>query len=217
MDIKVRGSLGFTSLNNPVKPFTVKTKNDIITFKEIDYNKKVSNSFLQNMASFFLDNFANQSAHPFWKFCRKDTPTFNNKIYNSFLKDNMVPEYKKIIKNPDTTVLLGKNSKDELCAGIVSTPLNITDKIKNDKTLYIDSLAVDKEYRNNHVAQKLVDSVIDSSKGRYDDTFLVAYNESVPFYKKQGFSDIKNEEFITNLAEDRLDYPEYASFLSKKL
>ena len=112
---------------------------------------------------------------------------------------------------------MGKNSKDELCAGIVSTPLNITDKIKNDKTLYIDSLAVDKKYRNNHVAQKLVDSVIDSSKGRYDDTFLVAYNESVPFYKKQGFSDIKNEEFITNLAEDRLDYPEYASFLSKKL
>lgn len=95
MDIKVRGSLGFTSLNNPVKPFTVKTKNDVITFKEIDYNKKVSNSFLQNMASFFLDNFANQSAHPFWKFCRKDTPTFNNKIYNSFVKDNMVPEYKK--------------------------------------------------------------------------------------------------------------------------
>ena len=28
---------------------------------------------------------------------------------------------------------------------------------------------------------------------------------------------VKNEEFITNLAEDRLDYPEYASFLSKKL
>ncbi len=67
------------------------------------------------------------------------------------------------------------------------------------------------------MAQKLVDSVIDSSKGRYDDTFLVAYNESVPFYEKQGFSDIKDKEFITNLAEERIDYPRYASFLSKKL
>ena len=236
MDIETRGYVGFTSRNCPVKPFTVQTRNDIITFKEIDYAKKSEKSLLkrvvtfvcdkfiktkessvQDIATFFLDNFAHQSSHPFWKLCRKDDPAYNKKIYKEYLNKEMVASYKKSFDNSDTTVLLGKDSKNKIRAGIITEPLNLSEDLKNDKTLYIDSLAVDKEYRNNHLAKKMVDSVIDSSKGRYDEIFLVAYNESVPFYEKQGFSDIKDKEFITNLAEERIDYPRYASFLSKKL
>ena len=78
-------------------------------------------------------------------------------------------------------------------------------------------MAVDKEYRKNHIAQKLLNSVIDTSKGRYDDAFLVAYKESVPFYAKQGFVDTTNQELIDEVAKERKDYPEFASCLSKKL
>lgn len=217
MDIRVRGSVGFTSLNHPIKPFKIKTNQDVISFSEIDYTKNASKDFLQDVSNFFLDNFANQSAHPYWKQCRKDAQTFKKEVYDDYIKECMLPSYSNLIQNPDTTMLLGKSSDGKICAGIVSTPLNLSAKVNNDRTLYIDSLAVDKEYRKNHIAQKLMNSVIDTSKGRYDDAFLVAYKESVPFYAKQGFVDTTNQELIDEVAKERKDYPEFASCLSKKL
>ena len=65
MDIQNYNHTNFKSLNNPVKPFKIKTGNDVIYFKEIDYNKPVKKKLLKEISTFFLDNFANQSAHPY--------------------------------------------------------------------------------------------------------------------------------------------------------
>lgn len=234
MDIETRGYVGFTSRNCPVKPFTVQTRNDIITFKEIDYTKKSETSLLkrvvtfvrdkfiktkessvQDIATFFLDNFAHQSSHPFWKLCRKDDPAYNKKIYKEYLNKEMVASYKKSFDNPDTTVLIGKDSKNKIRAGIITEPLNLSEDLKNDKTLYIDSLAVDKDFRNNHLGKQMIDSVVDSNKEKFDDTFLVAYTESVPFYEKQGFKSIEDEKIIKGVAKERCDFPVYALPLNK--
>lgn len=231
MDIKTRGYVGFTSRNCPVKPFTVQTRNDIITFKEIDYTKKPKKSFLKrvvgfvhdklkktkessihDIATFFLDNFAHQSSHPFWKLCIN-----NKKLYDEYLNKELIASYKKSFGNPDTTVLIGKDSKNHIRAGIVTEPLNLSKDLKEDKTLYIDSLAVDKDYRNSHLATKMLDAVIDSNKEKFDDTFLVAYTESVPFYKKKGFKIVEDKKITKAVAKERCDYPVYAAPMSKNI
>ena len=77
---------------------------------------------------------------------------------------------------------------------------------------------INPELRKNGYGRILMEKLCEYAKEKgYSGVELSAVETAVGFYKKQGFSDIKNEEFITNLAEDRLDYPEYASFLSKKL
>lgn len=208
--------VNFTSLNRPIKPSNIKVDREVLSFGEIDYNKPPTNELLEDIATFFLDNFANQSSHPFWKSCRKGTKTFDKKVYNNYIND-LIANYNKILNNPDTTVMLGRNSNREICAGIVTTPLDILKGANTDRILYLDSLAVDKQYRKNHIAQRLTNDVEESSKGRFDEVFLVAYNESVPFYKKQGFVQTEDNEITEHFAKERKDYPEFASFLSKNL
>lgn len=213
----------FKSLNHPIKPFTIKTMGDEIKFKEIDYTRKTYKSkFLKEIGSFFLDNFANQSSHPFWKQCRKGTADFNKNTYGDYLKTCMTDIYKQDFKNPDTTVLLGRNKHKKLTAAIITTPLNLSPITKDSETLYVDSLAVNKKYRGKHIAETLLNKVIDSSKNDFSDSFLVAYNESMPFYEKQGFKHLdeaspQQRVIIKDLAKQRIDYPQYASFVNKPL
>ena len=221
MDIREKRQISFKSLNHPVKPFKINTENDIISFKEWNYREKPQKYALKEVATFFLDNFANQSSHPFWKTCRKNTPTFNNAVYKDYIKHS-IKTYKELLKNPDTTILLGRNKKKQLSAALVATPLNLTSLVNDNKTLYIDSIAVAKTYRGNHIGQQLMNNTISSTKNRYTDTFLVAYNESEPFYKKQGFTHLTpghngQKKIIKSLARIRPDFPEYSSFLTKPI
>ena len=66
-----------------------------------------------------------------------------------------------------------------------------------------------------------MNKVINSSKYRFEDSFLVAYNESVPFYKRMGFKITagtpQNSKTIKEVASERIDYPEYAQFMEKSL
>lgn len=214
---KNNSHIKFKSLNNPVKPFTIKTEKDVISFAEIDYTKKPQKNFLKEVAEFFLDNFAFQSGHPYWKALRKNTPEYDDNLYTIHRNVGLIASYKELLKNPDTTLVIGRNKKKEITAAILTEPLKITQEVQNDRTMYLDSIAVNKKYRGNHIGETLVNTVEKSSKDRFDDIFLVAYNESVPFYKKLGFSHIKNKYMIENMAKERLDYPQHASFLAKPI
>ncbi len=221
MDVKRNSQIRFTSVNHPVKPFLIQTNDNVIKFKEWDYDKLPKKSALKEIAKFFLDNFANQSSHPFWKTCRKGTPTFIKSTYNNYV-NFLVLNYKEQLKNPDTTLMLGRDKNGKISAAILAEPLNLTPIVKDNKTLYIDSIAVDKNYRGNHIGKRLINDVVKSINERYTDVFLVAYNESVPFYKKLGFVSLNNKYYaqrkiIDSLSEERKDYPEYASFLTKPI
>lgn len=220
MDIQNYNHTNFKSLNNPVKPFKVKTGNDVIYFKEINYNKPVKKKVLKEISTFFLDNFANQSSHPYWKFCRKHTNTFDKAIYDDYI-NSTIKDTKRRLKNPDTTIMLGRNKKNKLTAAIITEPLNIPNVIKDENTLYLDSVAVNKKYRGNHIGETLINKVIDSNN-KYSDMFLVSYSESVPFYKKLGFKPLTyrhsgQARIIDSMREERIDYPQYADFLTRPL
>lgn len=214
---KINPTVSYTSRNYPIKPFKIKTDKGVLTCKEIDYDKEYGNSFYRNIGEFFLDNFANTSSHPFWKKCRK--PTLNLEIYRDYIRDNVI-EYRGMVKNPDTTFLLGRNEWGKIKAAIYTRPLEIG-KAKEPETLYIDSLAVNKRYRGHHIGKKFMTKVINSSKDRFKDSFLVAYNESVPFYKKLGYKITEDapedSRTLAKVALERIDYPEYAQFMEKTL
>ena len=216
---KINNSISYTSRNCPIKPFQIRTNKGVLYCREVDYNKNYGNRnrFFNKIGTFFLDIFANTSAHPFWKKCRK--PTLEKSVYENYIKEN-AQEYSRMIKSPDTTFILCKNRWGILKAAIYTRAFSIAE-FKEPNTLYIDSLAVDKSYRGNHIGKKLLNKVINSSKGRFDDVFLVAYKESAPFYKKLGFTNteasISKSKTMKRLAKERIDYPDYAEFLEKSI
>ena len=221
VDIHEKRQISFKSFNHPVRPFKINTGSDTIYFKELDYKRPAKKRLLKEVATFFLDNFANQSSHPFWETCRRGTKTFIKSTYKDYISES-INTYKELLKNPDTTVMLGRNRSKKLTAAILAEPLNLTPLVKDNNTLYIDSIAVDKVYRGNHIGNQLMKNVINSTKNRYTDVFLVSYKESETFYKKQGFTPLNPEhkgqkKIIKSLAKERLDYPEYASFLTKTI
>ena len=125
MDVKRNSQIRFTSVNHPVKPFLIQTNDNVIKFKEWDYDKLPKKSALKEIAKFFLDNFANQSSHPFWKTCRKGTPTFIKSTYNNYV-NFLVLNYKEQLKNPDTTLMLGRDKNGKISAAILAESLNLT-------------------------------------------------------------------------------------------
>lgn len=219
MDISIRETdrrVKFTSLNNPVKAFKIKTQNDVITFKEVNYKKPPKDKLLGKVAEFFIENFANQSSNPDWRFCKKGTKDFSYEIFNYFKDNILVNNYKKLLKNPDTTLIIGRNKKNRMSAVLLAEPLNLTSKIKDNNTLYIDSIAIQPELRGKHIGQTLINEVEQATQDRFKKSFLVAYKESVPFYKKQGYKHVINPRFILNLRKERDDYPRYVAFMEKK-
>lgn len=213
---KINTSVSYTSRNCPIKPFSIKTPKGILYCSEIDYDKKFDKSYYKKIAKFFIDIFANTSSHPFWEKCRK--PNLNFLIYRIYLRDT-VSGYRMALKDPDTTMLFARDKEGRIKAGIFAKSLDTEAHVKEPRTLYIDSLAVDKEYRKSNVGKKLLQKVLNSSKHSFEDVFLVAYKESAPFYKKIGFKNTKNaqSESLDKLIKERLDYPDYAEFLEKSL
>ena len=209
----------FTSLRCPVKPFTIRTPKGVLYCSEIDYTKSYPDKFYKNIGKFFLDIFANTSAHPFWKKCRKSS--LDKQVYDDYISSS-IESYKKYFSHPDTTVLLLKDKSKRLVGGLYTRSLDINKALKDDDTLYIDSLAVKTSYRGKNIGKKLLKSVLKSSKDKFSDAFLVAYKESTPFYEKLGFHKMNKNNpacnfAISELAKERIDYPEYVDFMEIKL
>lgn len=217
MNISTNNNFTFKSFNQPVKPFSIKTKNDEIKFKEIDYTQPQSDEFLDNISEFFLDNFATQTANPEWQGVRKNTIGFNQNVYDVVKEEIFFKPLQKVLNDPDTTLMVGYNKNNKLVAGIQTQNLNLRPDIEDDKTLYVDSLAVDKQYRGNHIGQTLLNNVIESTENKYSDVFLVGYNESVPFYKKQNFTEVSDPKVTENLSDCVSEYPDYMTFLEKPI
>ena len=212
-------SISFSSLRCPVKPFTIETSKGTLYCSEMDYTKTYKTSFYKKLGQFFLDIFANTSAHPFWKKCRK--PTLEKDVYDDYIKST-VSDYIKYFSDPDTTVILAKDKRNRLVGAIHTRKLNLEHKIKDEDTLYIDGLAVNPKYRGQNVGKTLLEKVLEASKERFSQVFLVAYTESAKFYEKLGFERMNPKDkaqryAIKRLSNIRIDYPQYADYLQKDL
>jgi ribosomal protein S18 acetylase RimI-like enzyme len=215
----VNPNISYTSRNCPIKPFKIKTNQGILECRELDYNKSYTNTFLGGIGQFFLDIFANTSSHPFWKKCRK--PNLNKEVYNDYINSS-IESYKQHFFNPDSTVLLVKNSKKQLVGALYSRPLELSKTLTDKDTLYIDSLAIKQKYRGNSIGKKVLNKILNVSKERFGEVFLVAYKESARYYEKLRFTKMSKNEpsrafAISELAKERIDYPDYVDFMQMSL
>ncbi len=214
-----KNTVQFSSYYNPIKPFDIKTSAGLLHFSEVNYKHPPKNTFYRKLAEFFLDNFANTSSHPFWEKCRK--PLVDTSVYDEYINYD-IETYKKAIKNKNTTILLAKDSSKNIVAAIFAKILRESPTVRDYQTLYVDSIAVSPKYRGNNVGESILNKVLESSKKRFSDVFLVSYKESIPFYKKQGFKSLiysnpNHQYVIEEMAKERADYPEYADFMYKSL
>lgn len=219
MEINSRNSVSFTSFNNPIKPFKVMTRHGEVCFREVNYRFRPHNGFYRKLATFFIDIFADTSSHPFWKSLRK--PLSNKPVYEEYINDDM-KKYKLSLSNNDTTILIGRDKKKNIVAALYSKQLKESMILRDFETLYLDSIAVDKNYRGDNLGKIMLQKLCESSKNKFTDIFLVAYKEAMGFYQKNGFSFLNifrpEEQFvISEMAKVRIDYPEYSEFMSKKL
>lgn len=219
MQINKTNSISFSSYNNPIRPFDVKTSAGMLHFHEVNYKYPPKNKFYKKLAAFFLDNFANTSSHPFWEKCRK--PTLDNSVYDESISSNVL-KYKRFLRDKNTTILFAKDSSKDIAAAIFAVRLRETPTIRDPQTLYIDSVAVAPKYRGNNVGAHMLGKVLKAYEKNFTDAFLVSYKESVPFYEKMGFKPLnwnnsKHKFVILEMAKERLDYPQYAEFMTKSL
>ena len=81
--ITSNNSLNFKSLNNPVKPFVIKTKLGDLSCVEISSKELYRSKKLQELSHFFCKNFASLTADPYW--LKYNNPRYKESFARDFL------------------------------------------------------------------------------------------------------------------------------------
>ena len=213
-------STNFCSRNNPIPHFQILTKKGSLFVKEFTEKDACDDRKLKELTKFFADNFINNTNDP------SLTQYKNPQNYNKYLNliERIKNYYKQMFIDDDgnLTVLEARNSVGDLCGAVITNTFKDFSGIFDNKTCYVDSVAVRKDFRKNHVATKLMDKAIDCSKDIYTDVFLASDNMAVPFQLKNGYRimDYNNppeKAVIDALNESRGDYPDYVTFMDKRL
>ena len=213
-------NLNFYSIQNPVKPFRVATKHGNLTVSEIDYSKDLTPNFIKKINKFFTDNFSVETNDPFWLRYRKGTPEEKLKHIKLFEK-----YYTSIFNNEknkqNLTLLLAKDQKDNI-QGACLTYGNHEIPGTFDTTLYVDSLATNKKYRGQKLAQSMLEASLSVNKNTYTDVYLTSANYANPFYEKLGFlklnpNNYKEKRVLDYIERTRRDYPEHITPYYKPL
>ncbi len=213
-------NITFTSRNNPVPNFEIKTNKGILKVEEISTKDKKIDKETIDATDFFVYNFATNTKDPsFLKYLdmpkseyKKSIKKFSNYMKNMFNQDD-----------GNLTYLIAKDSKGNVQARCITKSLDDFGGISDKNTLCVDSVAVNKEYRGNNVGSIMVNKIIEQSKDQFKDIFLVADNCAVPSYKKgwklEEFKpENENQEKVFNIIkEERPDYPEYVTFMHKPI
>lgn len=211
--------VSFSSYYNRIKPFKVQTSNGVVQFSEINYKHRPKISFFKKLTAFFVDNFAKTSSDPEWVRCRPESN--DPDMYKNVIAE-LTKFYQVSSKNKHSTILVGRDSENNIVSAIYAGPLREGPTVKDSKVLFIDSIAVDPKYRGSNIGSVILNKVMESSKKGFTDVFLVAFREALPFYKKMGFKPVvprtSSQEFVVSaLAYERPDYPEYVEFVTKPL
>lgn len=210
----------FTSRLNPISPSIIKTASGKLTLKEAKPSEIENPKFLAKLSEFFSKNFASNTDDPSWlEFNRmksKDKKDFIN-VFIRYLQN--------IFKQDDgnMTLLVAKDKRNKIQGACLSYGYDIVDETKN-YTLYVDSIAVNKNFRGVNLGKKMLQKTMDANKenSNFTDVFLVGEKRAYGFYKKFGFSkldtgDTEQNKVAKFIAIDRADYPEYTDFLTYPL
>ena len=211
----------FGSKNNPVPKFQIKTDKGTLYVKEFTIKDANCDSKMYEMSKFFTDNFIYNTNDP--SLTRYKHPDNFEKYLDMLDKVNRY--YKKMFIQDDgnLTALEARNAIGELCGAVVVQTFNDDcSGLSDEKTCYVDSVAVKTKYRRNHVGKILMDKAIGCSKGIYSDAFLASDNLAVPFQLKNGYramnyNNPQEKAVIDKINKYRGDYPDYITFMDKKL
>lgn len=210
----------FGSKNHPVEKFQIKTNKGTLYVKEFTNKDAQYDTKIYELTKFFTDNFIYNTKDP------SLTQYKNPENFEKYLDllDRIKKYYKQMFEEDDgnLTALEARNAIGELCGAVITQTFKDYSGIQDDKTCYVDSVAVKKEYRKNHVGQILMEKAINCSKDIYTDVFLASDNMAVPFQLKNGYRimDYSNKEekaIIDYLNKFRGDYPDYITFMDKRL
>lgn len=212
--------VSFGSQNNPVEKFQIKTDRGTLFVKEFTEKDAQYSTRMYELAKFFTDNFIYNTNDP--SLTRYKKPENFEKYLD--MMQRVTKYYRNMFREDDgnLTVLEARNTVGELCGAVVAQTMQDVSGISDPETCYVDSVAVKKEYRKNHVAKTLMDKAIGCSKGIYTDVFLASDNMAVPFQLKNGYRimNYKNapeKAVIDELNKFRGDYPDYITFMDKRL
>lgn len=172
----------FKSKNCPVKPFSIQTKNGLLTVEEMKMQD------LNKTASFLFDSMKNLITKRIYL---KKPSGINQFMYRKYLKNLLIHCFEK--EDGNSTILIAKDSKNKIKA---ITDLQSFDEIdvlakngfKDAQTGYIQDCYTATEYRNQGIGKIMLDKILATADGQFSDIFVCSENSSVNFYKKLGFS-----------------------------
>ena len=212
--------LTFKSRLNPIKPFIQNTKTGELKISEINYDTDITPEFIDKITDFFCENFSKYTTDNFWLRYRKgsaEEKKQHTQIFNKY--------YTKILRNEenhqDLTLLVAKDKYDKIQGVCLSYGCDEIPASKNN-VLYIDSVAINDEYKNCGVARAMVEKTLNANKKRFTDTFLTSATMANKFYEKLGFkqfnpADNEQKTILDYIAKHRRDYPEHIMPYSKPL
>ena len=213
-------SIKFKSKNNPVQKIQIITDKGALLVKEVNDKYIANEEKIKEITKFFTDSFINNTNDP--SLTKYKNPQ-NYKKYISLL-ERTSSYYKQMFVEDDgnLTLLEARNSLVELCAAFLTNTFKDFSGIFDNRTCYVDSIAVRKDYRAKHVASILMDKAIECSEGIYTDVFLASDNLAVPFQLKNGYRimDYNNEPekaVIDKINKFRGDYQKYITYMDKRL
>lgn len=210
----------FGSKNKPVEPFEINTKQGKLFVKEMNADNYFPKEDASNLVKLFIDNFIDGSTSPRW---RKYKNPANKEKYETLIQ-KYTGYIKHLLVNDDgnTTILMAKDSKNNIKAGIISMNYNEIRGLEDKKTFYLDALAVDRQYRNNNVATTLINQALETAKNIFSDVVLIGENKAVPLYTKLGFTrpdttNAKINAVVEKIQKSCADVPRYRKLMHKVL
>lgn len=159
----------FGSLNRPVESFSIFTRKGELRVTELN-KRNMTFDKLFKTAVLFNRNFNDALGE------KELNPTKGaTRVANL---------YKRFFKNDDgnTTLLVARNKKGGIKAAVLSY------RSADGESLYVDSIATDRDYRGCGIGKILLDKVIETGEGIFGKVMLFAYKSAYGFYLKDGFS-----------------------------
>ena len=209
----------FTSKLNPIKPFSVNTKQGRVYIKEISQKEIKKSGFIRNLTVMFSKNFASLTNDPGWLIINNP----NEKEKAAYIiKDFIKYAKSKLLKPDENLTLLAVFDKNKKLQGAcMSFGLDDAPGCKKS-TCYIESIGINKKYRGEGLGKILINKTLSSAKKSFTDVFLTGENLALGFYEKLGFKHLDPKDKVQKtvidfIAQDRDDYPKYVSFLTKPL
>lgn len=205
-------NLSFKSRNCPIKPFTIETKHGPLYIAELAKKDQWKDAY-------FTINNVITSIPPY-----KYNPHLNfidrlcGIITTKYGKSDRLRK-----KDGNSTILIAKDKQGKTRGTLTLESLKPIYDIKFGKHNlgigFVRDFFIDSKYRNQGIGAIMLDSILRTTKGQFSDVLLIANNDAVSFYKRNGFEIVDDSTYavrkiIYSAAEGNL---EYSTAMSKSI